>query len=198
MSRRCGPPSRIARAGALRLRARRIFTSGRSCSRRSGCCGTGCGWCSWSMSWSSAALESALRHARRVRVRDSVVGAADLAPGRASRRARCGASRWRAAAGRTSALSAATISKTPSGGSSALGAEHGRRAPAPPPPPPRSGAAVACRPAAAARRDRPVSRAGSAAVSVAIVDYGSGNLHSAAKAFERAAHESRPAISRSS
>src|SRR5438045_2317340 len=32
--------------------------------------------------------------------------------------------------------------------------------------------------------------AGSAAVSVAIVDYGSGNLHSAAKAFERAAHES--------
>ncbi|MGA9432078.1 MAG: imidazole glycerol phosphate synthase subunit HisH, partial [Xanthobacteraceae bacterium] len=26
-------------------------------------------------------------------------------------------------------------------------------------------------------------------MSVAIVDYGSGNLHSAAKAFERAAHE---------
>ena len=40
-----------------------------------------------------------------------------------------------------------------------------------------------------ARRDRAFSRAGSAAVSVAIVDYGSGNLHSAAKAFERAAHE---------
>ena len=40
-----------------------------------------------------------------------------------------------------------------------------------------------------ARRDRPVSRAGSATVSVAIVDYGSGNLHSAAKAFERAAHD---------
>ena len=31
--------------------------------------------------------------------------------------------------------------------------------------------------------------AGSAAMSVAIVDYGSGNLHSAAKAFERAARE---------
>ena len=36
---------------------------------------------------------------------------------------------------------------------------------------------------------RPVSRAGSRPVSVAIVDYGSGNLHSAAKAFERAARE---------
>ncbi len=41
-----------------------------------------------------------------------------------------------------------------------------------------------------ARRHRPVSRAGSARVTVAIVDYGSGNLHSAAKAFERAARES--------
>src|SRR5262249_17762580 len=38
-------------------------------------------------------------------------------------------------------------------------------------------------------RDRSISRAGSAAVTVAIVDYGSGNLHSAAKAFERAAPE---------
>jgi len=36
----------------------------------------------------------------------------------------------------------------------------------------------------------PVPAAGSVAVSVAIVDYGSGNLHSAAKAFERAARES--------
>ena len=40
-------------------------------------------------------------------------------------------------------------------------------------------------------RDRPFSRAGRTAVSVAIVDYGSGNLHSAAKAFERAARESK-------
>src|SRR5256884_2141737 len=40
------------------------------------------------------------------------------------------------------------------------------------------------------RRHRPVSPAGRAAVTVAIVDYGSGNLHSAAKAFERAARES--------
>src|ERR1043166_1761411 len=37
---------------------------------------------------------------------------------------------------------------------------------------------------------RPVPRAGSAGVTVAIVDYVSGNLHSAAKAFERAARES--------
>ena len=40
------------------------------------------------------------------------------------------------------------------------------------------------------RRRRPVPAAGGAAMTVAIVDYGSGNLHSAAKAFERAARES--------
>ena len=40
------------------------------------------------------------------------------------------------------------------------------------------------------RCDRPLSATGSQPVSVAIVDYGSGNLHSAAKAFERAARES--------
>ena len=40
-------------------------------------------------------------------------------------------------------------------------------------------------------------RAGSAAVTVAIVDYGSGNLHSAAKAFERAAREAGARRSRS-
>jgi hypothetical protein len=39
---------------------------------------------------------------------------------------------------------------------------------------------------AAGRDHRPVSGTGSAAMSVAIVDYGSGNLHSAAKAFELA------------
>ena len=39
------------------------------------------------------------------------------------------------------------------------------------------------------RGPRPVSTTGSVAVSVAIIDYGSGNLHSAAKAFERAARE---------
>ena len=39
------------------------------------------------------------------------------------------------------------------------------------------------------RGPRPVSATGGATVSVAIIDYGSGNLHSAAKAFERAARE---------
>ena len=34
-------------------------------------------------------------------------------------------------------------------------------------------------------------------MTVAIVDYGSGNLHSAAKAFERAAREMRRTTSRS-
>src|SRR5256885_10391814 len=40
---------------------------------------------------------------------------------------------------------------------------------------------------AAGRHHRVVSGAGRVAMSVAIIDYGSGNLHSAAKAFERAA-----------
>src|SRR4051794_4856833 len=40
---------------------------------------------------------------------------------------------------------------------------------------------------AAQRHHRPLSATRSTAVSVAIIDYGSGNLHSAAKAFERAA-----------
>src|SRR4029077_14813136 len=40
------------------------------------------------------------------------------------------------------------------------------------------------------RDRRAVSAAGAAAMTIAIVDYGSGNLHSAAKAFERAARES--------
>src|SRR5215216_2323566 len=41
--------------------------------------------------------------------------------------------------------------------------------------------------AAAGRHHRIVPGAGRIAMSVAIIDYGSGNLHSAAKAFERAA-----------
>ena len=41
--------------------------------------------------------------------------------------------------------------------------------------------------AAAGRHHRTVSGTGRIAMSVAIIDYGSGNLHSAAKAFERAA-----------
>ena len=50
-------------------------------------------------------------------------------------------------------------------------------------------AAVDAAHAATVRHYRTVSRTGGAALSVAIVDYGSGNLHSAAKAFERAAHD---------
>jgi len=49
----------------------------------------------------------------------------------------------------------------------------------------RGAAPAACLPGCA----RPVSPARVRAMSVAIVDYGSGNLHSAAKAFERAARE---------
>ena len=59
--------------------------------------------------------------------------------------------------------------------------------------PPCSGPAVleAAATAAAGRHHRSVSRAGRIAMSVAIIDYGSGNLHSAAKAFERAARSMR-------
>ena len=59
-----------------------------------------------------------------------------------------------------------------------------------------AGSSVHADAGAFARRHRPVPRAASASMirrppmSVAIVDYGSGNLHSAAKAFERAARES--------
>ncbi len=54
-----------------------------------------------------------------------------------------------------------------------------------------SGSAVLEAAADAARRDhRIVSGAGRVAMSVAIIDYGSGNLHSAAKAFERATRAS--------
>src|SRR5207253_4192046 len=51
----------------------------------------------------------------------------------------------------------------------------------------RAGQATASAAAAAWRYYRSVSATGSRTVSVAIIDYGSGNLHSAAKAFERAA-----------
>ena len=50
-----------------------------------------------------------------------------------------------------------------------------------------SGPAVLAAPAGVEKRDhRVIPGAGRPAVSVAIIDYGSGNLHSAAKAFERA------------
>ena len=52
-------------------------------------------------------------------------------------------------------------------------------------------AASPTRGAARTGRHRPVSAARGAPVTVAIVDYGAGNLHSAAKAFERAAREIR-------
>jgi glutamine amidotransferase len=54
----------------------------------------------------------------------------------------------------------------------------------------RAGRAVAAQSGAGAGCYRLVPAAGDATVTVAIVDYGSGNLHSAAKAFERAARES--------
>ncbi len=54
--------------------------------------------------------------------------------------------------------------------------------------PQRAGSAILKSAAASARRHhRLVSRTGRVTMSVAIIDYGSGNLHSAAKAFERAA-----------
>ena len=86
-----------------------------------------------------------------------------------------------------SASSAAPIAKMPSGASSGPGRQKSvprsaRRASPSAPPVRAAGPAHGRNPGC----DRPVSRARSAPVSVAIVDYGSGNLHSAAKAFERA------------
>src|SRR5262249_6806762 len=53
-----------------------------------------------------------------------------------------------------------------------------------------AGCRSSCRTDADRADHRPLSRTRSAGVTVAIVDYGSGNLHSAANAFERAARES--------
>ena len=91
-----------------------------------------------------------------------------------------------AAAGTMSASSAATIAKTPSGAFSMPGCG------APPCRPPHR---PRVRPPPMPRMPQAPDVIGlfpepGAPVTVAIVDYGSGNLHSAAKAFERAAHES--------
>ena len=103
--------------------------------------------------------------------------------------------RWRGAAGSRSTSSVADDRKTPSSASSTLAAAQAQRRRSAAGAAPRRAAADATAGAAAAapprrtRRHRPVSGARSAAMSVAIIDYGSGNLHSAAKAFERAARE---------
>ena len=90
--------------------------------------------------------------------------------------------------GDMSALSPATAWRPPSGASSTPGLRRadsaGERPSAASP-----RAVVCAERAAGVRHYRPVSRTGGAALSIAIVDYGSGNLHSAAKAFERAAHD---------
>ena len=65
-----------------------------------------------------------------------------------------------------------------------LAGEARRRCPRSPAP-----SAVLSTPRRSRAGDRPLPRCGASAVSVAIIDYGSGNLHSAAKAFERAARE---------
>src|SRR4051812_39840463 len=65
----------------------------------------------------------------------------------------------------------------------------GRRSRRPAANPQCAGSAILKSAAAAVRRHHwLVSRTGRVTMSVAIIDYGSGNLHSAAKAFERAAH----------
>ena len=179
------------RARALRVRARRIPCLGVRVRRRSGCCGAGCGWC-------FADLRRRQHRARRRAATDSARGATVQVPrrplGRAAGRLRggerCGAGRWRGGAGACSASWSATISRRRSSASSTPGSSaptQRRRCR-------RAAAGTAERVADAApsrsRDHRPVPRSGDAAMSVAIVDYGSGNLHSAAKAFERAARES--------
>lgn len=109
-----------------------------------------------------------------------------------------GAGRWRGAASPMSASWWRTIRTTPSVASSSTGRPtsgrmRGRRLRARKAPRglrPASiirarSISVTCRD----RRDRLVPATRAAAMTTAIVDYGSGNLHSAAKAFERAARE---------
>ena len=110
----------------------------------------------------------------------------------ASRRRRSGAGRLRAAAGGRSASWSATMRKCAERRFFAAWIEARRRdAPTPPPPAePHYAAPVRRGPPSASDVIGLFPEPGGAAMSVAIVDYGSGNLHSAAKAFERAARES--------
>src|ERR1700753_1817340 len=99
-----------------------------------------------------------------------------MAPARRRRRRRCG--RRRAALLRSLDRQAARVCQRPGG--------HRSRRPAPGA---RFSGTVVFEAAVAGpgRNHRVVSATGGRAMTVAIVDYGSGNLHSAAKAFERAA-----------
>ena len=186
---------RRARAPRASCSCATASISGRSCSRRCGCCATGCGWNSSPICCSSAASRSrcagsaspsSARAVRSALLLALLVGleASSLRRWKLSRR---GFAQRRRRGRRRSG-------RRPSGASSTAGSARDERpAPraTPPAPPPSPFAAHA----AVDRHHRAVPAAGGAAVTVAIVDYGSGNLHSAAKAFERAARESgsRPA-----
>ena len=164
-------------------------TSGPSCWRRCGCCATGCGWCCSAIVVVDALVGVRCTcSARRARAEFSV-SSADRAAARLRGGDAAALDACARAAGRCSASSSATTAEAPSAASStpgqvaacAAGAAARRAA---------IRDAGPARPADRLRRHRPVPGAGRRAVSVAIIDYGSGNLHSAAKAFERAARES--------
>ena len=113
--------------------------------------------------------------------------AAARAPDRHRGFVACGAGSLRGVALPIVASWSARILRTPSGVSSTAGPMRHAV-------PRRAGTAAAradsVRSARYDRHRRTVPASGGAAMTVAIVDYGSGNLHSAAKAFERAARES--------
>ena len=174
-----------ARSGAFRLRARRLFVLGVPAHARSGCCGTGCGWCCSAIIVVAARAAGRALPDRRLDVGDVHASASCCRCWWASRRRRCAASRWRRRGWTNVGIVVGDDVESAERRffDAWVRGEHGRGAAAAP-------ATAAVAPAdAGLRRHRPVPRAGSAAVTVAIVDYGSGNLHSAAKAFERAARE---------
>ena len=178
------------RSGALRVRARRILFLGLRAGAAVAAAAPAVAGALRSIVVVSIVLGVGLRLTRRVR--DRAIPRRPV--GRAADRLRSGdAAALDAGAARLEACSAswsATIAKRRSSASLPNGPSATDAAPPPAAPPPASPRAAPARRADAVRRHRPVPRAGDAAMSVAIVDYGSGNLHSAAKAFERAARES--------
>ena len=177
--------------GALRVRARRLLFLGLPAGAAVAAVAPAVAGAAWSMSSSIVVLGVGLLSARRAARRSKfVVGLLiALLIGFEAATLR----RWTLDAPRLDAMSAsssATIVETAERRFFDAWMRARRGHARQPTPPPTAAAAPVRRGRRAVRRHRPVPGAGSAAMSVAIVDYGSGNLHSAAKAFERAARES--------
>ena len=174
--------ARRRRRRATRFVRGRVSPGRRSCSARSGCCAH--------RLW----LGARRLGRRRPRSSSSLVALRRLAPAPRRRaraaRPRCSSAlegrrlrRWTLRAARLPLADIVDAAQSRRGRAGVLLAARARRRRAAP-----SRRAPRPRRRARPRRDRPVPGA-ARPMSVAIIDYGSGNLHSAAKAFERAARE---------